>query len=122
RGSGQAGRVRPAAMLVAGLVLGMAPAAARNVIVAHQWSFVSSHGGLNFYIGNRENATGFYMPVPGITPTITGQEKDARRVAARALGHPVNDAEASDYFFGLSRTWMMDHPGDAATLFLRKFY
>ena len=64
---------------------------------------MSSHGGLNFYIGNRETATGFYMPVPGITPTIAGQEKDARRVAARALGHPVTDAEASDYFFGLSR-------------------
>ena len=67
----------------------MAPAAIRNAIVAHQWSFVSSHGGLNFYIGNRETATGFYQPVPGITPTISGQEKDARVVAERALGHPV---------------------------------
>jgi tetratricopeptide (TPR) repeat protein len=122
RGSGQARRVRPAAVLVAGLLLGMAPAAARNVVVAHQWSFVSSHGGLNFYIGNREDATGFYMPVPGITPTITGQEKDARRVAERALGHSVNDAEASDYFFGLSRTWMANDPGGAAALFARKFY
>ena len=81
---------RPAALLVAGLLLGMAPAAIRNVVVAHQWSLVSSHGGLNFYIGNSERATGFYMPVPGITPTIAGQEKDARRVAERALGQPVD--------------------------------
>ena len=115
-------RVRPVALLVTGLLVGMAPAAVRNVVVAGQWSFVSSHGGLNFYIGNRADATGFYQPVPGITPTITGQEKDARRVAARALGHPVNDAEASDYFFGLSRRWMVEHPGDAAALFARKLY
>jgi tetratricopeptide (TPR) repeat protein len=115
-------RVRPVALLVTGLLLGMAPAAVRNVVVAGQWSLVSSHGGLNFYIGNRADATGFYQPVPGITPTITGQEKDARRVAARALGHPVNDAEASDYFFGLSRTWMAEHPHAAAALFARKLY
>ena len=115
-------RLRPAALLAAGLVLGMAPAAVRNVVVAHQWSFVSSHGGLNFYIGNREGATGFYLPVPGITPTIVGQERDARRVAETALGHPVTDAEASDYFFGLSRRWIAGHPGDALGLFARKLY
>src|SRR4029077_17942469 len=82
--------------------------------------FVSSHGGLNFYIGNRDVATGFYYPVPGITPTIAGQEKDAQRVAARALGHPVTDSEASDYFFGLSWTWIREHPADASALFVKK--
>jgi tetratricopeptide (TPR) repeat protein len=115
-------RIRPAALLAAGLLLGLAPAAIRNIVVAHQWSFVSSHGGLNFYIGNRDGATGFYLPVPGITPTIVGQEIDARRVAAKALGRPVTDAEASDYFFGLSRTWIAEHPADALALFARKTY
>lgn len=115
-------RIRPAALLVAGVIVGISPAAIRNAVVAHQWSFVSSHGGLNFYIGNNEAATGFYHPVPGITPAIVGQEKDARRVAEQALGHPVSDAEASDYFFRLSRTWIVAHPGDAFLLFVRKFY
>ena len=115
-------RIRPAGLLIGGLLLGMSPAAIRNLVVAHQWSFVSSHGGLNFHIGNREGATGFYLPVPGITPTIVGQEVDARRVAAKALGRPVTDAEASDYFFGLSRTWIAEHPADALALFARKFY
>jgi tetratricopeptide (TPR) repeat protein len=115
-------RLRPAALLVAGLLIGMSPAALRNIVVARQWSFVSSHGGLNFYIGNREGATGFYLPVPGITPTIAGQEKDARRVAEKALGRPVTDAEASDYFFALSRNWMAAHPAAALALFARKLY
>ena len=115
-------RAAPAAVLVAGLALGLSPAAVRNAVVAHEWSVVSSHGGLNFYIGNRETATGFYMPVPGIKQTIAGQEKDARTVASRALGRPVTDAEASDYFFGLSRAWMTAHPGDALALFAKKLY
>ena len=115
-------RVKPAAVLVAGLIIGMAPAAIRNLVVAGQWSFVSSHGGLNFYIGNSERATGFYQPVPGVTPTIAGQEKDVRAVTERALGHPVTDAEASDYFVGLSRAWAAAHPGDALALFAKKVY
>ena len=115
-------RIRAAAMLVIGLVVGMSPAVIRNAAVAHQWSFVSSHGGLNFYIGNSERATGFYTPVPGIRPAIVGQEKDALRVAEKALGHPVTDAEASDFFVGQSRQWFLAHPGDALALFVRKFY
>jgi 4-amino-4-deoxy-L-arabinose transferase-like glycosyltransferase/Flp pilus assembly protein TadD len=113
-------RVRPLALIVAGLALGVAPVAIRNVVVSNQWSVSSSHGGLNFYIGNREAATGFFHPVPGITPNIKGQAEDARRVAEKALGRPQSDAETSSYFFGLAWTWIRQHPVDAASLFARK--
>src|SRR5262249_7141340 len=114
-------RVKPAALLVTGLVLGMAPVAIRNVVVSGEWTLVSSHGGLNFYIGNNPTATGFYQNVPGVTPSIVGQEKDTRRIASQALGRPATDAEASRYFFGLARTWIREHPADAARLFVKKF-
>ena len=113
-------RFRPAAVLAAGLLIGMAPAAIRNVVVTREWSLVSSHGGLNFYIGNSETATGFYHQVPGITPNIAGQERDARRIAERALGRSLSEAETSDYFFGLAWTWIGQHPGAAIKLFARK--
>ncbi|HYN10216.1 MAG TPA: tetratricopeptide repeat protein [Vicinamibacterales bacterium] len=113
-------RFRPAALLAAGLLIGMAPAAIRNVVVTREWSLVSSHGGLNFYIGNSETATGFYHQVPGITPNIAGQERDARRIAERALGRRLSEAETSDYFFGLAWTWIRQHPGAAIKLFARK--
>lgn len=113
-------RFRPAALLVAGLLIGMAPVAVRNLVVTREWSLASSHGGLNFYIGNNENATGFYRQVPGITPNIAGQERDARRLAERALGRTLTEAETSEYFFGLAWTWMKQRPGDAIKLFARK--
>ncbi|HEY3886028.1 MAG TPA: tetratricopeptide repeat protein, partial [Vicinamibacterales bacterium] len=115
-------RARPAALLLAGVVAGMSPAAIRNVVVSHEFTFVSSHGGLNFYIGNSATANGFYNEVPGIAPTIGGQEADTVRVASQALGHPVSDSEASDYFFGLAWRWIRDHPAAAAALFGRKLY
>jgi tetratricopeptide (TPR) repeat protein len=111
---------RPAVALTAGLLAGLAPVAIRNAVVSNQWSLVSSHGGLNFLIGNGEGATGFYRTLPGITPDISGQQRDARRVAAGALGRPVSDAEASDYFFQVAWRWVRAHPMDALALFLKK--
>jgi tetratricopeptide (TPR) repeat protein len=113
-------RLRFSALLAAGIAIGMLPALARNVTVAHQWTFVSSHGGLNFYIGNSATATGFYQAVPGITPTIGGQETDARRVAEQARGRQLSDSEVSGYFYELSRRWIAARPSDAAKLFARK--
>ena len=117
-------RFRPLSVLVAGLLIGTAPVAMRNAVVSQQWSlasaFASAHGGLNFYIGNSETATGFYHQVPGITPNIKGQSEDARRVAEKALGRTLDDAETSRYFFNLARTWIVEHPMAAASLSARK--
>ena len=115
-------RLRLAALMLAGIIAGMAPVAMRNLVVAHQFSFVSSHGGLNFYIGNGEGATGYYRAVEGITPNIDGQQTDVVRVASRALGHTATDAEASSYFYGLAWTWIREHLADAAVLLVRKTY
>lgn len=111
---------RPSLWLIAGLALAWAPITARNVLVTGQWSAASSHGGLNFYIGNHEAATGFYQQVPGITPDIAGQRRDAQQVAQRALGRTVTEAGASAYFVDRARAWIADHPGQALWLFLRK--
>ncbi len=113
-------RVRSAAVLLAGIGIGLAPVAIRNVAVTGQLSLVSSQGGLNFYIGNGEGATGFYRQVRGIRPTIDGQAQDARRVAERAAGRPLTDTETSDHFYELARDWMRQHPGSALALFVRK--
>ncbi|HEY2431104.1 MAG TPA: tetratricopeptide repeat protein [Vicinamibacterales bacterium] len=114
-------RIKFPLALAAGLLLGMAPVAIRNVVVTREWTLVSSHGGLNFYIGNNADATGFYRPVPGVRPAIVGQEIDTRRLATEALGHPATDAEVSSYFFQLAWTWIRAHPLDAALLFAKKF-
>lgn len=113
-------RFRAAALLVAGLLVAFAPVAVRNGVVAGEWFTVSSHGGLNLYIGNNERASGFYREVPGISPSIAGQARDTRLVAGAALGREVTDAEASDYFVGLAVDWATSHPVDAAALFLKK--
>ena len=113
-------RFRPAGLMAAGLAVALLPAAVRNYAVARDWSPVSSHGGLNFYIGNNADADGTYRMVPGVTPNIAGQQADARRVAESAAGRKLDDGEVSSYFYGLGWSWIALHPSDALRLFARK--
>ena len=115
-------RWRPVALLAAGIAVAMSPVMVRNAVITGHPSLVSSHGGLNLYIGNHDGATGFYREVPGIRPLIEGQREDMRRVASTALGREATDAEASSYYTSLATAWMRQHPLDAAALFARKLF
>ena len=115
-------RWRPLALLLVGMAVAMSPVIIRNAWITGNPSLVSSHGGLNFYIGNHAGATGFYRELPGIRPLIEGQREDMRRVASTALGREATDAEASSYYTSLATAWMRQHPLDAAALFARKLF
>ena len=109
-----------AAVLVAGLLVVLGPVAVRNRAVSGEWILVSSHGGLNFYIGNNADADGTYHAVPGIAPDIAGQVRDARTVAETAAGRPLRASEVSRYFYRRAWDWIVLRPGAALRLFLRK--
>ena len=113
-------RTRTALLLTAGLLAALAPVVARNYAVAADVSPVSSHGGLSFYMGNNPKADGAPRAVDGITPSITGQREEARRVAETAIGRALDDSEVSAHFYGLGWKWIREAPGRAARLFVRK--
>jgi tetratricopeptide (TPR) repeat protein len=113
-------RFRDVAAFVCGCAVVLSPVLARNYAVARELVLVSSHGGLNFYIGNNETADGTYHAVREIRPTIDGQSVDSRRVAERAVGHPLSAREVSRWFYGQAFDWIRAHPADALRLFLRK--
>lgn len=112
--------VAQAAALALGVSLVVAPVALRNRVVAGEWALVTSHGGLNFYIGNHEGARGTWSELPGISPSIEGQSHDAARVASAVLGRPASARDASDYYYSLGWRWMREHPLAASGLWLRK--
>ncbi|HET8644407.1 MAG TPA: glycosyltransferase family 39 protein, partial [Vicinamibacteria bacterium] len=109
-----------ALLLAAGVAIVLAPVAVRNRVVAGEWILVTSHGGLNFWIGNSASADGTYQAPPGITPSIEGQSRDMRRIAEAAAGRALTDAEVSSHFYGLGWQWIREHPGASARLFARK--
>jgi tetratricopeptide (TPR) repeat protein len=115
-------RLRTAALLFAGLVAGLAPVTIRNAVVAHQFALVSSHGGINFYIGNGEGATGYFHAVPGMRSSVEGLAFDARRVAETASGRTLSDADVSSYYSGLAWSWIRSHPFGWMRLLVWKLY
>jgi tetratricopeptide (TPR) repeat protein len=112
--------VRRAAALAGTLALMLAPAAIHNYLATGELILVSSHGGLNFYIGNNAEADGTYHSVPGITPNIAGQARDADRVAEQGLGRRLTPGQVSDYFYSQAWRWIREHPKDALLLQARK--
>lgn len=112
--------VRGAAAFVLGCALVLVPVAARNWVVARELILVSSHGGLNFYIGNNAEADGTYRSVQGIRPTIAGQSVDSKRMAEQAVRRKLTAAGVSSWFYARAFDWIRAHPGDALALFARK--
>jgi tetratricopeptide (TPR) repeat protein len=112
--------VAQAVALGLGTLLVLAPFAVRNRVVGGEWVLVTSHGGLNYYIGNNALADGTWRVTPGVRGSIEGQKEDVRRVAAQALGRPVTSGEASAYFFDRAWQWIRLHPADWAALQFRK--
>jgi hypothetical protein len=95
---------------------------ARNLIVSGEPVLISSHGGLNFLVGNGPGANGVYRWLDGITPSVTGQTADAKRIAEAETGRPLTAREVSSFFARRAWTWIGDHPADAMRLFAKKLW
>jgi len=114
------GRARPAVALLVGTAAIVALPLARNLIVSGEPVLISSHGGLNFLVGNGPGANGVYRAIPGITPDIGGQSADTKRLAEADEGRPLSTREVSAHFARKAWAWIRSEPGAAVALFAKK--
>jgi len=119
-GSGRSRWLLPLLALLVGIVLPLAPVAARNAALGGGFLPTTFQGGVNFWIGNNPKADGTYRPlVPG--KQIPRYERlDAERLAERAVGHRLDGAQVSRYWLGRSLAWARRHPVDFIRLQLHK--
>lgn len=118
--TGRRRRAAAAAALLLGLAAVLLPVSLRNYAVGGVLAPTTSQLGPNFYIGNNPAAPGVYAPlVPGRqTPDFEGS--DARILAERRLGRPLDPGEVSSYWLGESLRFVREQPGDWADLLLVK--
>lgn len=113
-------RLAPAFSLLLGLGLAIAPAAMRNYAVEGDLVLISSQGGVTFYQGNNEKASGRYTLVKELGGDPKDQNQRARDLAEQALGRPLRRSEVSYYWFGQGWRYLREHPGEAISLIGKK--
>ena len=105
-------RLAGATLVLAGVLLGAAPAAIHNFCIARDPVFLSAHGGVNFWIGNNPVATGYPKFPPGLHAGQVAMLQDSINVAEEAAGRPLKRSEVSAYWAEKGRDWIARHPLD----------
>ncbi len=97
---------RSVAALVLGVVVPLVPVLVRNYVVAGDFVFLSSYGGLNFYVGNHAGAGGVEPRIPEL-PELAGIENWScfdypaivRGLAVNMGREHIRFSEANAYFY-----------------------
>ncbi len=117
--------LRTKAMPLLALALGVGamllPIAVRNMIVLREPIITVATGGLNFYLGNSRQSTGFLIPFGNLGLSAHTIVNDFRQVAEKRLGRPVSYRESSRYWFKRTWTEIKQDPDHWRQLLLNKF-
>jgi 4-amino-4-deoxy-L-arabinose transferase-like glycosyltransferase len=111
--------------LLAGAVIVIAPITLRNTIVGGDAVLIASQGGINFYMGNNEEADGKSARLPGWSDPRsdwTTFERDTRQMAEAEAGRPLTSSGESNFWTRKALAFIGKHPVQAAALLARKAY
>lgn len=115
-------RLVPAVLVAVGAALMILPFTVRNMVMTGEPVLITAHGGINFYVGNNEKATGYFTPPHGMPPLpgIFNLEVP-KRVAEEQSGRTgMSDSEVSGYWFQRGVTYIKANPGAFLALTLKK--
>jgi 4-amino-4-deoxy-L-arabinose transferase-like glycosyltransferase len=107
-------------LMVAGILLVLAPVTIRNYAVGGEWVLTTSQGGANFYIGNNELATGRYVILPFVRPDPAWEANDFQAEAEKRAGRKLKPTDVSNFWFSESFKWILANPAKAFRLTLHK--
>ncbi len=97
------------------------PAILRNYLKGGEWLLTTNSAGVNFFIGNHQQANGLYTEPPWLTSAEPAMEAlDYQEEAQRRLGRPLTINQASWFWMKQGVDWILHHPVDWTKLELRK--
>jgi tetratricopeptide (TPR) repeat protein len=108
-----------AALFLLAIGAGTAPCWAHNYLVAREPVFLSAHGGINFWLGNNPEATG-YPHFPGLHAGQGEMLRDSVDRAEAAQGRSLKRWEVSRYWSAKARQYIVANPSAWLLLLLRK--
>ena len=103
-------RIVGCALVLLGIAIGTSPCWLHNHFIARDRVFLSAHSGINFWIGNNPDATGYPRFPPGLRAGQAAMLQDSIDVAESVAGHPLKRGEVSQYWSAKARDYIADHP------------
>jgi tetratricopeptide (TPR) repeat protein len=116
----EAGYARALVPFAAGVLLVLAPVAARNYAVGGGLYLTTSQFGPNFYIGNNPSADGSYQSLRFGRGSPEYERADATELAERAAGRALSPGEVSAYWRDRALAFITGEPGAWLRLMGRK--
>lgn len=99
------------ALLMSGLFIGTSPAWLHNYFVANDPVLLSAHSGLNFWMGNNPDATGYPKIPSGLSAGQEGLLRDSITRAEEAAGKKLKRSEVSKYWSNQADAWVRENRG-----------
>jgi tetratricopeptide (TPR) repeat protein len=106
-------------LILLGVVLGTSPCWLHNLVVARDRVFLSAHGGINLWLGNNPEATG-YPSFPGLHAGQSDLLRESIEIAEAAAGRNLKRSEVSQYWSGKARNYIVTDPAGWVRLLARK--
>jgi len=105
-----------------GLTAALLPTTLHNLRASGEFVPISTNGGINYYIGNHDAASGLYQDVPGILFFQEGVPADgnSRAVASQRAGESLSHGESSRWWFSQGLEFNREQPGRTLVLYAQK--
>jgi len=94
----------------------------RNYLVSNDFILMSSHGGLNFYIGNNIEATGKFHAPPGVGRQNDKMLENAHRIAEKSTGRSLKFSESARFWSNKAYKFIFNNPRQYFFLVCKKVY
>jgi predicted negative regulator of RcsB-dependent stress response len=101
-------------------MLVLAPVTIRNAVVLHELMLSVGNGGINFYLGNYKEATGYHVPKGEFGLSASDQVDSAKQFAEDRLGRTLSYGQSSKYWTGQALRDMGEDPIRWLGLMLKK--
>src|SRR5256714_1413089 len=108
------------AVALAGMVIGTSPCWIHNYIAVREPVVLSAHSGINLWIRNNSEATGYPRFPPGLRAGQAAMLQDSIDRAEAAAGHPLKRAAVSKYWSQQASNYIAAHFGDWLKVLARK--
>lgn len=108
--------------LALGTMLVVAPVTIRNALCGGDFVLISSNGGINLYIGNNPQSTGYSVDLPAEFPKFRDafDYGEISEYVSRAAGRPLRPSAVSGWFARRAVDYMRAHPAVTFRRVLKK--